>query len=67
MSTSTRLRGCSPRPPLAEEQYRRLMATLNEAAMPELLRDQGYEIAAIPSPFRSVAMQTADGTWTAGS
>ena len=52
--------GLFPAPTSAEEQYRLLMATLNRAAMPELLRDQGYEIAAIPSPFRSVAMQTAD-------
>lgn len=49
-----------PPPAAPEEQYRRLMQALNEAAMLDRLREQGYEIFAIPSPFRSVALQTAD-------
>ena len=52
--------GLGSAPELAVEQYRRLMSALNGAAMLDLLREAGYEIDAIPSPFRSVALSTAD-------
>lgn len=52
--------GLRPVPESAVEQYRRLMSALNHAAMIDTLREQGYEIDAIPSPFRSVALTTAD-------
>lgn len=49
-----------PPPDDPAEQYRRLMRSLNQSRMPDLLRQRGYEVAVIPSPFRSVALQTAD-------
>lgn len=44
----------------AVEQYRRLMSAVNGAAMLDVLRDGGYEIDTIPSPFRADALSTAD-------
>lgn len=52
--------GLQPPPESAVEQYRRLMSALNQARMLDILREAGYEIATIPSPFRSDALSTAD-------
>jgi len=42
------------------EQYRSLMAALNDGAMVRRFRENGYEVDAIPPPFRSLALSTAD-------
>jgi hypothetical protein len=42
------------------DQFRSLMAALNDGQMIDLLREHGYEIATIPPPFRSLSLSTAD-------
>jgi hypothetical protein len=58
--------GLRPPPESAQDQYRRLMAALNEAPMTNLLRQAGYDIDSIPSPFRNDALTTADQTFDSG-
>jgi hypothetical protein len=58
--------GLQPPPESAQEQYRRLMAALNDAPMTDRLRQAGYEIDSIPSPFSSDALSTADRTFNSG-
>jgi hypothetical protein len=49
-----------PPPEAAEEQYRALMTAVNDGAMFDRLREQGYSITVVPSPFRGVAPQAVD-------
>jgi len=55
-----------PPPESAQEQYRRLMTAVNDAPMTNRLRQTGYAIDTIPSPFRSDALTTADQTFDTG-
>jgi hypothetical protein len=52
--------GLHPPPESAVEQYRRLMSAVNQGSMLDFLREAGYEIDTIPSPFRADALSTAD-------
>jgi hypothetical protein len=56
----------APPPDAAEDQYRALMAAVNNGAMIDRLREQGYSITVVPSPFRSVAPQAVDRYLDAG-
>ncbi len=47
-------------PDSATGQIRWLQAMINNAGMVEVLRDRGYMIRAIPQPFRSTALTSAD-------
>jgi hypothetical protein len=58
--------GLQPPPESAVEQYRRLMSALNRAPMLDVLREAGYEIDTIPSPFKADALSTADRTLDSG-
>jgi hypothetical protein len=58
--------GLQPPPESAVEQYRRLMSALNRAPMLDILREAGYEIDTIPSPFKADALSTADRTLDSG-
>ena len=60
------LPGLQPAPSSAMDQYRVLMTALNEAQALHPFRRAGYEIVALPSPFHSVALQTADRTVEGG-
>jgi hypothetical protein len=61
------LPGLEPAPQSAIDQYRALMTALNRARALQPFRDAGYEIVGIPSPFHSVALQTADRTVEGGT
>ena len=47
-------------PDTAPDQFRALTHQLNEAVMLELFRDRGYRIEAIPPPFMSLGLRSAD-------
>jgi len=50
----------TPFPSDAAEQYRQLLRAINQGPAIAELRGRGYEIVAIPSPFESSALVTAD-------
>ena len=44
----------------APDELRWLEALIAEASIPDLLRDRGYVIRTVPSPYRSTSLSTAD-------
>lgn len=54
------LPGLQPAPADPAEQYRRVMLALSGGPMLNALREDGYEIVTIPSPFESATLTGAD-------
>jgi hypothetical protein len=52
--------GLAPFPTDPTEQYQRLMRAINNGSVLARLREEGYSIATIPSPFENAALVSAD-------
>lgn len=58
--------GLLPPSSTESDQFRSLMVALNEGDMIRVLRDHGYRIGAIPPPFQSLGLSTADDFFNSG-